>query len=238
MTERATGPAVLRVLGDFELRVGRRTVVLPVNAQRVLGYLAVAGREARRERLAGVLWGESSQERANANLRTALWRIRRTAPRVVDSGRDVVRLNQRVVSDLDQSLAEARRLLDHDRPAAEPVAPPTGRFEADLLPGWDEDWLPLIRERHRQLRIHALEALSERLTDRGQYARAIDAAYAAIAAEPLRDSARAAVIRAHLAEGNRTEAERHLALYRRILDDETGLSPSPRLEALLAAGRP
>jgi DNA-binding SARP family transcriptional activator len=233
MRERPADVAVVRVLGDFELRVGRRAVVLPVNAQRVLGYLAVAGREARRERLAGVLWGESPNERANANLRTALWRIRRKAPHVVDGGRDLVRLDERVVVDLDASLAEAGRLLDRDGPAADPAALPTGLFEVDLLPGWDEDWLLLVRERHRQLRIHALEALSERLTDCGRYARAIDAAYAAIAADPLRDSARAAVIRAHLAEGNRTEAERHLALYRRILDDEAGLSPSPRLEALL-----
>jgi hypothetical protein len=34
----------------------------------------------------------------------------------------------------------------------------------DLLPAWDDDWLVLERERHRQLRLHALENLSARLS--------------------------------------------------------------------------
>jgi DNA-binding SARP family transcriptional activator len=220
------------VLGDFELRVGPQAVSLPVNAQRVLGYLAVSGREANRERLAGVLWGESSRNRANANLRTALWRIRSRAPQVVTAGRDPIRLDDRVLTDLDESTAAAARLLSGS-PVPAPSDVPTRLFEADLLPNWEDDWLLLSRERHHQLRLHALEALSEQLIDSGHYARAIDTGYAAISAEPLRDSARAAVIRAHLAEGNRSEAERHLALYRQILDDETGLPPSPHLEALV-----
>jgi DNA-binding SARP family transcriptional activator len=226
-------PASLRVLGRFELQVASRPVPLPSNAQRVLGYLAVTGRTEGRDRLAGNLWGMSTQARANANLRTALWRIRQVHPQIIEGARDLVRLHDRVEVDLQGSAAHARRVLDRTTPSPELLGVPSGLFEADLLPDWDEDWLLLSRERHRQLRIHALEALSEQLTDCGEYARAIDAAYAAIAAEPLRESARTALIRAHLAEGNRAEASRQLELYRDILDSEIGLSPSPRLQTLL-----
>jgi len=51
----------LRVLGGFEVCVGDRTVSLPANAQRVLGYLAVARAESRREVLAGHLWSWTNQ---------------------------------------------------------------------------------------------------------------------------------------------------------------------------------
>jgi DNA-binding SARP family transcriptional activator len=223
----------LRVLGRFELQVASRPVRLPSNAQRVLGYLAVTGRSERRDRLAGQLWGLSTQARANANLRTALWRVRQAHSHVIEGARDLVRLHDRVEVDLQGSDAHARRVLDRRTPSSDLLDVPSRLFEADLLPDWDEDWLLLSRERHRQLRIHALEAISEQLTTCGEYARAIDAAYAAITAEPLRESARAALIRAHVAEGNHTEASHQLTLYQEILVREVGLPPSPRLETLL-----
>jgi SARP family transcriptional regulator, regulator of embCAB operon len=54
-----------------------------------------------------------------------------------------------------------------------------------------------------------------------------------VRAEPLRESARAALIQAHLAEGNQSEAVREFTRYRRLLDAELGLAPTPRLHRLL-----
>jgi hypothetical protein len=47
---------------------------------------------------------------------------------------------------------------------------------------------------------------------------------AAIAAEPLRESAHRCLIEAHIAEGNSSEAQRHQDLFRRRLRD--GLAES------------
>src|SRR5262249_40788444 len=77
-----------------------------------------------------------------------------------------------------------------------------------------------------------------RLVDCGEYARAVDAAYAAIAVEPLYESAQAALIAAHLAEGNRIEAIRQFTAFRRLLYDETGLAPSPSLFKELESALP
>jgi DNA-binding SARP family transcriptional activator len=228
-------PPALRVLGVFELRVDGRPVPLVANARRVLACLAVGGTTLRRDTLAGQLWGASAQERAQACLRTALWRVRQADPRVVRVGRDEISLDPRVEVDLWTSAARARDLLAHDAPIAGPVTW-GGLLEADILPDWDEDWVVLERERHRQLRIHALEALSARMTAIGRYGAAIDAAYGAVNAEPLRESAHAVLIQAHLAEGNRAEAARQLGLYRRLLHDELGLRPSANLEALVGVG--
>ena len=57
-----------------------------------------------------------------------------------------------------------------------------------------------------------------------------------MSADPLRESANAALIEAHLAEGNRSEAARQLAAYRTVLGDELALAPSSRIEALVAGG--
>lgn len=219
----------LRVLGGFEVCVGDRTVSLPANAQRVLGYLAVARAESRREVLAGHLWSWTNQARAQANLRTALWRVRQASAQLITSKRDVVRLGMSVRVDYTEMTSCALRLIDTTVAPEDVLITSPRLFEGDLLPGWDEDWLLIDRERHRQLRMHALEALSRQLVDCGEYARAVDAAYAAIAIEPLYESAQATLIAAHLAEGNRTEAIRQFTAFRRLLYDQTGLAPSPSL---------
>ena len=51
--------------------------------------------------------------------------------------------------------------------------------------------------------------------------------------EPLRESAHRAVIRAHLAEGNRAAALRQYAQLRRLLHAELGAEPSPMVTNLL-----
>ncbi len=220
-------PPALGVLGGFELVVDGRSVPLGRHTRRLLGYLAVTGTRTRRDTLVGHLWGWSPQRRASANLRTALWRVRQVDERIVTASGPDIGLHPGLEVDLARSARRARALL------AGGPGPEQGRLDADILPDWDEDWLLLERERHRQLRVHALEALSARLTAGGRFAAAIDAAYEAIAAEPLRESAHAVLIRAHLAEGNRAEAIRQFGVYRRLIHRELGLAPSPELAALL-----
>ena len=78
----------------------------------------------------------------------------------------------------------------------------------DLLPDWNEDWVLIERERFRQARLHALEALCDRFSEAGRMMPAIQAGLAAVTADPFRESAHRALIRTHLREGNRSEALR------------------------------
>jgi DNA-binding SARP family transcriptional activator len=227
------GSASLSVLGGFDLSVSQRSISLTSNAQRVLGFVAVSGSAQQRDVVAGQLWPLGTQERAMANLRTALWRIRQASPRLIRTSRDTIGLEEVVQVDYTELGARARRLLGGMESTEETVMLPHRPFEQDLLPGWDEEWLLLERERYRQLRIHALEALSVQLTSAGRFALAIDVACAAIRAEPLHESAHVALITAHLAEGNRAEALRQFDSYRDLLHRETGLSPSAELESLV-----
>jgi DNA-binding SARP family transcriptional activator len=92
----------------------------------------------------------------------------------------------------------------------------------------------LERERFRQLRLHALERLCDRLTAQGRFAEATEAGLAAVAGEPLRESAHRALIRAYLAEGNPGEAVGQYERLRALLRDELGVSPSPLVDRMLA----
>ena len=69
----------LRLLGQFDVRVdGKRVTISTRAAQSLLAFLVLtAGTAQRRERLAGMLWPEISEENARKNLRQELWRIRK-----------------------------------------------------------------------------------------------------------------------------------------------------------------
>jgi DNA-binding SARP family transcriptional activator len=96
---------------------------------------------------------------------------------------------------------------------------------ADLLPGWYDDWVLCERERTQQLRVRALESLAEILLTRDT-SLALAAAMTAIRLDPLRDRAHRAVLRVHLADGNEVAALRHYDSFCEQLRREMGLSPS------------
>jgi DNA-binding SARP family transcriptional activator len=165
--------------------------------------------------------------------------LKSTAGRALVASKLELGLAEGVTVDLHFARELARRLLD-------PVATPersefgmaaVGALSRDLLPDWYDDWVLVEAEDWRQLRLHALEALAGRLIAVGRWGEAVGAASAAVRAEPLRESARAALIQAHLAHGNQSEAVREFARYRALLDTELGLAPIPRLHELLESLR-
>lgn len=244
-----TEHARLCVLGGFQLTVASRPVALPAQAQRLLVLLAVGRPSQSRSMLAGTLWGAVPERRAQANLRNAVWRVRMTSEVLVDCTHKSIALSGHVALDLHEAQGRAQRLLDeaagrdsaamsdcHEKRRDRLIADSPDCVDAldeDLLPTWDEDWLVIERERQRQLRMHALEALSQSLCRHGRYAEAITAALAAIRAEPLRESAQRTLIVAYLGEGNVSEAVRQLETYREMLIVELGIAPSRRLRELV-----
>lgn len=222
----------LRLLDGFELVTSGQPRSLPTNAQRVLAYLALRGRSQARATLAGRLWEEVPQDYALASLRTALWRIRQVHLDIVSSTHTTITLNRSVTVDLEAVMAQAQRLGSGDQ-SLEGFDWRSDFLGGDLLPDWDEDWVTLERERIRQVRLHSLDELCRRLRLLGRYAEAIDIGHQAVSAEPLRESAQSALIRAHLAEGNLVEARRQYERYAELIQSELGIPPSDELRSLL-----
>jgi DNA-binding SARP family transcriptional activator len=227
------GEVHLGLLHGFELTTRGELVTLPVSAQRLLALLALQAHQLQRVYVAGTLWIDASEARSGANLRTALWRLRRAGGDIVDARGAHLRLAPSVVVDVRSAIAQARRIIAADGPLDESDAAPAA-LTVDLLPDWYDDWILIERERFRQIRLHALETLCVRLSAAGRFAAAVEAGVAAVASEPLRESAQRALIGAHIAEGNTCEALRQLELYRVLLSDQLGLEPSPLVQDLVS----
>jgi DNA-binding SARP family transcriptional activator len=222
----------LTLLGAFDLSVGGESITLPMNGQRVLVFLALHGRSLLRPFVAGSLWLDSPEDRAAGSLRSALWRLNRRH-RFIETNGERLHLAADVAVDVDAASAQAHRLLD---PAESECPSPHGLLlSRDLLPDWYDDWVAVERERFRQLRVHALERLCDRLVEANRFGEAIEAGLAAMKSEPLRESAHRALVRAHLAEGNRNEALTQYRRFRTLLNDELGLEPSLEMEELVAS---
>lgn len=223
----------LCLLEGFELFVEGRPVEVVLSAQRLLAFVALQERPVLRAYAAGSLWMDKSEERAAANVRTALWRLRRPGLRLIEGSTNHLRLAANVTVDVRMAVRRARELLDPRTTADD------GEFDcllcSDILPDWYDEWVVVERERLRQLRLHALESLCVRMTNAGRAGEAIDVALAAVAAEPLRESAHRVLIQAHLSEGNRAEALRQFEAYRVLLWEELAVAPSPQLQELIAA---
>jgi DNA-binding SARP family transcriptional activator len=222
----------LSLLHGFELRCGGLPVAVPRGSQRVLAFLALHDRPVQRSYVAGNLWAESSEERAAANLRSALWRLNRGSRPLVEVVGTQLHVTPGLQIDIREAIAQARGLLSGG-PMPIEVSFHEIPWDCDLLPDWYDDWVLVERERYRQLRLHALEALCEGLTQGRRFAAAVEAGVTAVGAEPLRESARRALISAHIAEGNLGEALRQYRDYVGLLRTELGVAPSAELQELI-----
>ena len=228
------------LLEGFDLRCQGVAVSLPLAAQRLLAFLALQKAPLLRSYVGEVLWPESTRRRASANLRSAIWRIRQAGHNVIDLSGSRLLLNEGVVVDVHERAALARRLLDHSTQWALEGrgAELAAALSAELLHDWYDDWLLLERDRWNQLRLHALEALAERLLAAREFSHAVEAALSAVWGEPLRESAHRVLIRVYAAEGNLSDAVAQYQRYRRMLYRELSVRPTEQMEDLIRALTP
>jgi DNA-binding SARP family transcriptional activator len=231
-----TAAARVDLLGGFALHLtGSRSRAevddLPRGVQRLIAHLGLSHRPARAA-VAGLLWPDVPESQAHGSLRSALWRLQKVAPGIVDVSGGALSLAAAVRVDVREFDAWAHSALDPQADAG-PFVSAGGGMSGDLLPGWYDDWVLLERERLRQLRLHALEALADKLTAIGRHGEAVQVAHAAVRSEPLRETAHRTLMRIHLAQGNVAEAFRTFESFRTHLFDELGVAPSPQMEELV-----
>jgi DNA-binding SARP family transcriptional activator len=224
-------PIRLRLLDAFALEVNGRPVDLPHGTQRLLAFLALRPHALGRSFMAGSLWLDATDDRAAANLRSALWRLRHRGGPIIVPAHGTLRLDPEVWVDVREATELARRWLGGHATTRDPAA--SALLGAELLPDWYDEWVADERERFRQLRLHALEAMAERLIEMGHVGDALLAALAAATDDPLRESAHRALIKVHLAEGNTGEAIRQLRRCEALFERELGMRPSARLTDLV-----
>jgi DNA-binding SARP family transcriptional activator len=226
----------ITVLGSFSASADGTPVPLGVDAGRAVAYLALHRRPQRRADLAADLYPGVPGD-------TALWLLDESLPAARDAGllRDdpatgTLALDPDAEVDLDEAMALVRALTGGaGRPGTLPadLDTATALLTADLLPGEAAPWLVVERERFRQIRINAIEELSGTLSAAGRHADAVALAEEAVRTSPSRESARRALIEAHLAQGDIAEAVAQYDEYQELLRSSVGASSGSGLDGLL-----
>jgi DNA-binding SARP family transcriptional activator len=217
--------ARLSLLDGFALTVRGRELVVPKAQQRLLALVALR-RDTNRNTAVGLLWPEGSEGRALASLRTALWRLQQLSVPTVRVSGDAISLDAGLRLDVNE-LVQMSRQGGADLPTSLLLGP------HELLPGWYDEWVLVERERLRQLYLHTVEGFATACLQAGRHGDALEAALAALRADPLRESPYRLAIEVHLAEGNVAEALSTYQHYRALLARELGVAPSPMIRRLI-----
>lgn len=223
----------LRLVGGFAATQGGLDIKLPAASRRLVAVTALHAGPIPRHVAAERLWPHLEPRSALSSLRTALFRLNTSHSALLDTGPGYIALAEHVEVDVHALEVFASRLIDGpvtDDDAEESIR----RLTMAILPDCDDDWLRLERDRLRDLFLHAIEAHATRLSAAGNYARALEAAHAALAADPVRETAAATLIAIHLAEGNRPQAVRIYRDFRARLRAIIGVEPADELRALIA----
>jgi predicted ATPase/DNA-binding SARP family transcriptional activator len=228
------------VLGPLLLQTadGDRIPVTSGRQRRLLAALALhAGAEVGCETLAELVWGDEQPADPDAALQTNVARLRRLLPAqvTIETGARSYRLVS-AAEDLDSGrfAAHVARAAEEPDPVARlaeldaAIALWRGRPFADL----DDPAAEPEVARLSGLRAVAVEQRAEALLATGRAGEAVAAAEALVAADPIRESAVAILMRAQVAAGRPADALRAYAGLRRELAEQLGLDPSPELRAL------
>ncbi|MFN8485912.1 MAG: tetratricopeptide repeat protein [Anaerolineae bacterium] len=238
-------------LGEFEVVVAGHTAAhLPTDkARALLVYLALEwDRPHSRQVLTGLLWPDQPQERAFANLRTTLRRLRRTldetAPAITDHALIATRQALQVrpdafsvdVHSIDSLMAACAAHGHADLMACDAclarLAQVVALYRGDLLAGFSlpnaapfEEWLVIRREMTQQQALAALHVLAEANMRQGQYDQVLAHATRQLVLDPYREHAYRQTMRALASLGQRAAALAHYERWAEALRNEVGAEP-------------
>ena len=228
----------LNVLGRFELRAGDELVSsIAKKAQAMLAFLAVENdRVNTRERVASLLWGGKSEDRARHNLRQTLSAIGRNYGSLIVSDGDTLSI------DLDYctvDVIEFERAALSDVP--EVLAAGLNLYRGDLLDGYQprepelEDWLRDTRERLRTTACHAMDRLTEKLIENDRVDEAVETLERRLTMDPACEPAHLHMMKLFKRVGRRSDALRQYQICVDALNRELGAAPSAETKATYEA---
>src|SRR5690349_17922524 len=128
----------LTLMRGFDLTVNGNPVPLPHSAQRLIAFLALHDRPVLRSFAGQTLYTNSSEMRLSGNLRTALWRLRRSGYELVEVHGESLTVPAELIVDVRRLAGTAHRLL-RSGGTIRPDELDELAAGGELLPGWYED---------------------------------------------------------------------------------------------------
>ena len=235
----------ISLFGNLRISFAGRPVTA-VNTNRLhslIAYLILHGDTPQsRERLAFVLWPESSESQARTNLRQLLHHLKRALPAECSSlvtDNFAVQWRQDAACSIDivdfqAAIAEAAaaRREKHDARELQSLTAAARLYEDDLLPALYDDWLTPFREDYRRRLSAVLQRLATLCEEQKDYASAIPWADRLVGLDSLSEAHHQLLIRLHAANHDRSSALRAYHQCLRILRREMGVEPCPATREL------
>lgn len=206
-------------------------------AAALLVYLAVTGREQRRESLTGLLWSDHPHARAAGNLRVVLSSLRQQIPGALHVTRQTAALDPHYplwVDALELERTVSDKTIDPAR-LERAVALYRGPFlEGFHLRGAPvfEEWALVEQERFLRLASQGLRRLAQERAAQGEYDAAIVFARRLLALDPWREEAHRELMRFLALSGQRSAALSQYEVCCQLLAAELGLEPLDETTAL------
>jgi predicted ATPase/DNA-binding SARP family transcriptional activator len=239
----------LTLLGRLEVTLDGESITgFQSNKVRaLLVYLATeADRPHRRDVLATLLWPNSPDRAARANLRRALSNLRRVIrdhdahPPFLTITRDTIQFNSASDSRLDvaafKAFVEANQ---RDEPTIGQLQEAVALYQGPFLVGFSlkdsaafDDWTLLTQERLQRQALMSLRRLAEQHERGGDLERACQAAWRQVQLEPWQEGARRELMRLLALSGQRSAALAQYEACRRTLMADLGVEPVEETVAL------
>ncbi|MCB0222311.1 MAG: NACHT domain-containing protein [Anaerolineae bacterium] len=208
-------------------------------AQALLCYLAVTRQPHKRETLATLLWGDSPDAEARANLRTVLTNLRKLVGPYIQTDRDIISFNQASPYWLDVEVFETLLTTSISDSGIQLSVQAIELYRGDFLQGFTvrnasdfEMWQISQRERFHQMALRALGIVSKQRMERGEFAAAIDYTRWLLALEPWQEEAHRQLMQLLVKSDQRSAALAQYDTCRRILAEELGVNPSDETQTL------
>ncbi|APV51514.1 hypothetical protein BWI17_18555 [Betaproteobacteria bacterium GR16-43] len=234
----------IRLLGNPEIAVNGVPVgPLPAKLEALLYYLAAAPRSVSRIALAGLLWGERSEQDARMNLRAALQKLPESLAPHLTVNRDWLAFDR--ASDMSVDLQPFEHALltfaTPEAPAArlERLRAMAGLHRDEFLAGFApshapefEAWCASERTRLREGAVRLLLEVLRLEKEAGREQDAVETARRTLHLSPGHDIALRELMGALARSGQRNAAIESYERHRRAWRDELGIAPSTETERL------
>ncbi|MFQ5594437.1 MAG: BTAD domain-containing putative transcriptional regulator [Anaerolineae bacterium] len=241
-------------MGGFEVCHGDQPIA-DFESQKVRALFAYLilhpGIAPSRDRLAGLLWPEKSDETARRNLRQAVYNLRTTLPHSDTPEPPILTTHQNVQFNpetdywLDITAFEDRIRRGMSVSAGigpSDLADASELYRGDFLAGFFvsdspdfEHWLLYEQERLREMAIQALRRLVDYYLAYGEYDGGIRYARRLLDIDPLFEEAHRNLMRLYALSGRRSRALAQYDDCRRLLRDELGVEPLDETMSLYRA---
>lgn len=216
----------VRFLGKFDIRIDGFRIEIPARkAQSLFAYLILnAGVQHRREKVAGVFWPDSDENSARSKLRYALWQLRKSVgDSYFLSDKISVALNDEAEYWFDCAELESKT---GDQFSTSELQKIVELYEGELLPGFYEDWIFLLREQFSAAFEEKITLLLERLCFEQRWRETLSTAEKWISLAQIPEPAYQVLMLAHSQLGDNASAINVYQRCEQTLEAQLGVEPS------------